>query len=419
MTNDPNYDMGDIRNIQNIRSKIYTFDDHKYTIYNYDRNMVCDDNDQLRLCKSLIYDNERETLVCMAPPKSISYEKFTSMFEFNSENIEVSQMMEGTMVNMFYNHTTCKWIISTRGAIGGQYFYFRNQYYQDQHNMCRQISFYDMFMEALQASEKEELNELSIMKLFDKDYNYSFVLQHPDNHIVIPIMRPKLYLVAVHHIQDVNGSIVSKSLDKSTFQQFEFVKVLSGLIDIPPIYTDVTSYQDAVDKYSSIQSSPNTVGIVFYHKKQGVRTTYICDRYKTMKELRGNNPNIQFQYICLRRTKKVNEFLNYFPQYKKLFYTFYTQYRDFMKNVHQSYINCYIKKTGKRISNKYMPHIYRIHQECFVPYMLKGEKKIIKIDDVYKYFDQRNVGEILFALNYDVRNVSEECNEMENMSSSM
>ena len=404
--NDPCYNMDDITSIQNVRSKKYEFDERQYDIYNYDREVVCDDNDRLRLCKSLIYDNGE--LLSIAPPKSISYKNFTQMFEFDNENIEISQLVEGTMINMFYNHNNSKWIISTRGAIGGQYFYFRNQYYQDKYNQSRQISFYDMFMEALQAGENEELNDLTIMKLFDKQHTYSFVLQHQDNHIVIPIDRPKLYLVAIHKMGIENSIPVCRSVNKSHFKDFAFVNVLSGIIDIPELYTDSNSYHEAIEKHSSIQATPNDIGIVFYHKKMGVRSKVLCDRYETMKTLRGNNPNIQFQYISLRRTNKVNNFLNYFPRYKKLFYTFYTQYRVFMKNVHNSYINCYIKKTGNRISNKYMPHIYRIHQECFVPYMLKGEKKVIKIDDIYKYFDTRNVGEILYAINYDVRNVMDE-----------
>ena len=406
MTDEPCYNLDNITTTHNIRSKKYEFNEHQYDIYNYDRDFVCDDNDCLRLCKSLIYD--KTDLLCMAPPKSISYQKFTQLFEFDNENIEVSQLIEGTMINMFYNHNVDKWIISTRGAIGGQYFYFRNQYYQDKYNECRQVSFYDMFMEALQTGQNDELNNLTIMKLFDKGHTYSFVLQHPDNHIVIPIERPKLYLVAIHKLAIENNIQVCRSIDKSKFINFEFVNILSGIIDVPTIYTDSNSFEDAIDKYSSIQTTPNDVGIVFYHKKMGVRTKFLCDRYITMKTLRGNNPNIQFQYICLRRTNKVKEFLNYFPRYKKLFYKFYTQYRDFMKNIHASYINCYIKKTGKHISNKYMPHIYRIHQECFVPHMLKGERKIINIDEVYKYFDTRNVGEILYALNYDVRNIIDE-----------
>ena len=54
----PCYNMDDINTTHNVRSKQYTFDDRAYDIYNYDREFVCDDNDRLRLCKSLIYDND-------------------------------------------------------------------------------------------------------------------------------------------------------------------------------------------------------------------------------------------------------------------------------------------------------------------------------------------------------------------------
>ena len=61
-----------------------------------------------------------------------------------------------------------------------------------------------MFMECLQASENEGLNDLSIMDSFSKSHVYSFVMQHPDNHIVIPVARPQLYLTHVFKITESN-----------------------------------------------------------------------------------------------------------------------------------------------------------------------------------------------------------------------
>jgi hypothetical protein len=35
--------------------------------------------------------------------------------------------------------------------------------------------------------------------------------------------------------------------------------------------------------------------------------------------------------------------------------------------------------------------------------MLKGEKTTIKLDDIYNYFKERSIAEVLYALNYDAR----------------
>lgn len=385
-------------NLEGINNKQYTFSDTKYVIKNYDRDYVCDDDTFLRRFKTVITD-ENDNVLCIGPSKSVSYDYFVNN-NVVDDSIEITRCIEGTMINMFYNHTTTQWIIATRSAIGGQYFYFRNQYYCDKFSDKAQQSFYDMFMDALQAGEKENLNDLKIMDLFNKDYCYSFVLQHPDNHIVISTDHAKLYIVGIHKIINNNSFLV---VDKSEYQNFDFVKTLSGMIDVPEIFDNCETFDKIKEKYASIQDNYRNMGVMIYNKITGIRTKVLCDSYINMKLLRGNNPNIQYQYICLRRTNKVQEFLEYFPQYKKLFFKFYENYKHFMKGVHQSYFKHYIKKSPERISNKYMPHIYRIHQECFVPYMMKGERKVIKIDDVYKYFDNRNVGEILYALNYDNR----------------
>jgi hypothetical protein len=41
----------------------------------------------------------------------------------------------------------------------------------------------------------------------------------------------------------------------------------------------------------------------------------INPNYSDLAALRGNHPNIQYQYLCLRRIGKVAAFLQYFPQY--------------------------------------------------------------------------------------------------------
>lgn len=396
----------DIQQLPNyVNQKDYVTQQGKsYQIYNYNRDMLTDDSTDARLYKSVIVSDAKIKSMC--PPKSIPYHIFSDKYPLN-DDIAVSKLVEGTMINMFYDND--RWNIHTRGAIGGQYFYFRNQYYVDQFSDKRQISFYDMFMECLQAGDKEELNDLEFLNLFPKNYVYSFVMQHPDNHIVIPVERPQLYLTHVYRIQENGVCNIHKFLEHPELQS---LRTLDGIIKIPEGLPNKDSFKDMVDCYCGIQQDYEYTGLAFYNWKTGERSVYKNPSYVEMKELRGNNPNLQYQYLCLRRVNKVKDFLNYFPVYKKLFFKFYNQYKTFMKNVHQSYYHYYIKKSLSHVNNKFMPHIYRIHHNVYLPSLgalgALGDKadttpKVITIGEVYKYFDSIDIGELLFALNYDNR----------------
>jgi hypothetical protein len=50
-----------------------------------------------------------------------------------------------------------------------------------------------------------------------------------------------------------------------------------------------------------------------------------------------------------------------------------------------------------------MPHIYRIHHNVYLPSLNDETPKVITIGEVYTYFDNIDIGELLYALNYDNR----------------
>lgn len=396
---------------QHTNTKTYSTNAVEYKIYNYNRNMITDDNSVIRLYKSVICTTKDGSpqIKSIGPPKSIPYNLFTDKYTLD-DSIITSRLMEGTMINLFYDNG--KWNIHTRGAVGGNYFYFRNQYYVDQFSENRQISFYDMFMECLQAQENEELNNLAIMNCFSKSFTYSFVMQHPDNHIVIPITRPQLYLTHVFQVK--NDNQVQNIVDFMGHNELQGLKSLEGFIQVPERLQNNGDYNNVIQQYCNIQEHYKNVGLVFYNTKTGERTVYKSDSYLSMKSLRGNNPNLQYQYLALRRTEKVKEFLQYFPNYKKLFYKFYSQYRDFMKHIHTSYYQYYIKKTISHVNNKYMPHIYRIHHTVYIPSVNLKCPKVITIGEVYNYFDNIDIGELLYALNYDNRQLENDRSQENN-----
>jgi hypothetical protein len=55
------------------------------------------------------------------------------------------------------------------------------------------------------------------------------------------------------------------------------------------------------------------------HSQTGDRVTVKSDNYERLKAIRGNHPNLQYQYLAIMRTGKTVEFLHYFPVDRKLF----------------------------------------------------------------------------------------------------
>ena len=69
----------------------------------------------------------------------------------------------------------------------------------------------------------------------------------------------------------------------------------------PNIY-NFSSYYELAKNYASMETNINTMGVVIYHT-DGTRTKMRNPNYEYLKQLRGNNTKLQYQYLCLRKLK--------------------------------------------------------------------------------------------------------------------
>jgi hypothetical protein len=147
------------------------------------------------------------------------------------------------------------------------------------------------------------------------------------------------------------------------------------------------------------------------------RTTISNPVYEELKKLRGNNPNLQYQYFCLLRAGQEKTFLEYFPRYKKIFQQFHKQYHEFITRVHQTYFSYYVKKDrpeGVPYEKKYFIHASKIHHQIFLPSLKEPKKVIITRNVVKEYLDELKPNEILYELHYDKRQLAVEKNTVAN-----
>jgi hypothetical protein len=373
-----------------ILARIYnTTESNSYIIVNYDADYTCDDDTTVANYHSVILEYPSRKILSFAPPKTldIKQEQDHNQF-FNSPNIYASELVEGTFIHLFYDERICAWEIASKRAVGCKYSYY---YIPEQ----RALSFREMFIEGLGYPANTHLNDIPFLECLCKTYSYSFVLQHPSNHIVLTIPKPKVYLVAVYEILDSSVTFISPT-EYEGWTMFDVPN-----ISFPKSYPmqDNTA-MELIQTYASIHSPISSMGIMFINIETGQRVSIVNPTYSEVAEIRGNHTNLQYQYLCLRRIGKVMQFLNYFPQYKPHFFKYRDQYEQFITNVHQSYISYYVKKQGTFISPKYFPVIYEIHHSVFLP-SVSQEKIIVRKSVVRDYILKMDPAKVLHLLHYN------------------
>ena len=251
-----------------------------------------------------------------------------------------------------------------------------------------------MFLDALCVPRDTPLNDISMFEHFPRFYSYSFVLQHPENHIVLPISHPSLYLIAVYDIMPVSKCLIS--IPQSMFQESIF------LLDAPVIRFPKL-YRELVHDFSSIQNNYQSLGVMITHLPSGDRCSIRNPVYNEVLRVRQMDTCLQYQYLCLRRLGKVTDFLIYFPEHKKEFFQFYEQIKDFLENIHASYVSFYVLKTKTIISLKYRPYIRRLHKEIYLPSLTNGQETVITRKVVNDFMNLLEPSELLYALSYERR----------------
>jgi hypothetical protein len=358
-----------------------------YSVIRYDKNFLCVDMiPNYGLCRSIII-NSANQVVSFAPPKSCQADVFIKKYTENTVGIQAEQFVEGTMINVFFDPTigvTGSWEIATRNTVGATSSFFKSP---------SSKSFRQMFIEAA-AECKLDINKL------EHELCYSFVLQHPENRIVVPFSNPQLYLVGVYKINNRPNNVTVDFFDSHEYEKF--FSELGTSVKFPEIY-DFNKYSELIEKYGSMNTSYDIVGVVIHNKITGERIKIRNPVYEQVRNLRGNQPKLQYQYLSLRREGKVKDFLKFYPENKSNFSEFRDQVHLFTNTLYSNYVSCYIKKEKPlmEFSQQYRTHMFNIHQI----YMneLREKKLFINNTVVQKYVNELHPSLLMYCLNFQMR----------------
>ncbi len=380
-------DMLNNPNLESSKDYIYKqwrANNKNYSILKYNKtNLEREDYSSKGLLRSIIFSNNKINV--FSPPKSLNYEKFINKYPV--EECFAEEFIEGTMINIFYDSDVNKWEIATKTSVGAKMKYFREQ-----------PNFNELFNDICKTYHINIEN-------FNKEYIYSFVMQHPKNRFILPLIDTRLYIIAVYKVEN----LIIKLIPRENYHMLNMDEIFSKIWF--PYRFNFDQYSDLRNYYGSMNTDINYMGIVINHKN-GMRTKIRNPNYEYIKLLKGNNPKLQYQYLCLRYSNRVKEYLEYFPESKEIFASYRKQLHDYTNELYNNYIRCYIRKEQplNKFPIYFRTHMYNIHQ---IYLSIKDTMGYIHKSIVVNYINKLEPAKLMYYLNYPLRNIKESEEKME------
>lgn len=374
-----------------FKVKKYTYHSKKnedktwYTLQ-YKKEMLNEENiSTIGQIRSVVTDGEK--VYVYSPPKSIS---FDAVSKLNYSNFEVEELVEGTMMNLFWNDHNEDWEISTKSSVGAKYSF----------NQDNRKTFRAMFLEAMNTQDLD-------FNQFDPNLCYSFVLQHPENRLVVPFSKPQLVLVGLYKI---SGSEIT-ILDKRTclIENIVFPKQLNEFCDYNTLYTgDDDCWSNLHQYFNQLNMDYKIVGINIYNRQTNQRAKIRNPSYEYVRKLKGNSPKLQYQYYNLRRLGKVKEYLQFYPEHRVAFSDLRQDLHVWTEQLWQNYRACYVQKEKpvKEYPKKFKTHMYHLHQIYLNDLREMGH--YISKQVVIKYVNSLEPARLMFVINFDQRRAKQE-----------
>jgi hypothetical protein len=375
-------------NSQVIKTKNITTEEAvQYTMLNYFGDISFTHDQLNRFYNSVVLDPETRKILSVGSPRAYDFDLFRKVFPVCDESILVEEMIEGISIQLFFEFRTGKWEIATRNSVGGNYAYYRLPGQSS-------TTYRDMLFDAMGFKCKDEVDrQLEYWpgcKYLLPTNCYHFIVRHPDNHIVLKTNSPQLYFVGYCELLCNDELRFHSSHGISVFPMDLMVKipktVTSPIVD--PSY----------EEYIHQQKDRGVMGISFLNKNTGERCFVISPEYKNLQTIRGTHPNLLYQYLCLQRIDKITDFLKHFPQYKRIFHTFRDMYDELIRDIHQSYLQYYIRKSNPVVDKSIFFHIHYIHSNIYKPSLNMAVKTIIKKEIIRGYLNTLEPGCILHMI---------------------
>jgi hypothetical protein len=323
--------------------------------------------------RSVTWDLRTNRPVCIAPPRGRKFADLETAADSAPTTFLVEDFMDGVMINMFYHAGV--WRLATRSRLDAD------------GNFYGKRSFSELFWETFdnEGLKKED---------FSTAYCYSWVLQHPEERIVVapPYGIAKLVPVEAYMIEEDGRVIVYTGAD---------LRVI-----VPTRAKTLILEEHALTSVGDVKARVEAWGRRFGSQWQGLvvkasgsdgqskRWKLRSSQYDTARHTRGNNANRTYRWLELWG-KKLEDYLRLFPEERTDAETAIAAFKICTQELYDLYQKVYRRRElplGKA-PQKFRKLLWEAHQKNAGAYFANTRK----------FMNEQDTARKVWLVNYEKR----------------
>ncbi len=284
----------------------------------------------------------------------------------------LEHFMDGVMIGMFWDKYNKAWRIHTRSTLDARCRYF-----------SQNKTFATMFTEAL-GSERG-----AIETALNVNTSYTWILQHPENRIVVPVKEPRAYCAEAITIT-ATGTVTISAVPAAAHPVLRIVLASPSWVNVQTLLADWDRR--------------------FGHTVQGLVAKNGFDRFKVrtakynvVRRMRGNSARRDYLWLSEWRSGMLPGYLTLFPEERSQANATIGRWKTATNEIYQMYVAVFkARNTPKtQIPPKYRPLVYSLHNLYLNT--LKPTGKSLDWKACLAFMNERDIAQMLFVINWDLR----------------
>jgi hypothetical protein len=220
---------------------------------------------------------------------------------------------------------------------------------------------------------------------------YSWILQHPENRIVCHVESPRLILVGAHRIQE-DGTIIP--LLRADLEP------LSAFLPKAHVFSTVSAIQTRLLEWNE-RYRHNFQGFVFRDVATGRRWKIRTEAYNKARLMRDNTPRRDYVWLNHWKEKTLSKYLEIYPEEKMPATAILARWKQITSDLFTIYSAKFKARSAPEVPPKYKGILHSMHQHYYN--VLRPEKKTLTFPEAIVWMNGRDVPQMLYLINYELR----------------